>query len=75
MNGRTDLVFDYVAQGQAPRSRDRHGVPLIVGAHITVMLTPFVSSLETESPWNPWERIWTSMAQLLTAIGNSASSP
>jgi uncharacterized protein len=29
MNGRTDLVFDYVAQGQAARSRDRHGVPLI----------------------------------------------
>jgi uncharacterized protein len=29
MNRRTDLVFDYVAQGQAPRSRDRHGAPLI----------------------------------------------
>jgi ankyrin repeat protein len=29
MDGRTDLVFDYVAQGQAATSKDRHGTPLI----------------------------------------------
>jgi ankyrin repeat protein len=29
IDGRTDLVFDYVAQGHAAASRDEHGTPLI----------------------------------------------
>ena len=29
IEGRTDLVFDYVAQGQAATSKDRHGTSLI----------------------------------------------
>ena len=28
-DGRTDLVFDYLARGQSARSTDRHGTPLI----------------------------------------------